>query len=190
MDALKDLVPQNALYLPDAFRKGGCRARSLMAMAEFTLLRAMTKLQIQLAVATALRYPSVLRIDTSSGEPETAAGADEHKLTYYAFQLMGGYNRYCLQAGALKDGTFYDWQGNIIPKDQIVFSVLGWETDFLAGHWTLGDNEANELWDPWSEEVGLDPWDSTGTKPYHINKKRVVKAYAYKIFWGKPPELA
>ena len=82
----------------------------------------------------------------------------------------------------MQGNEFFDWSGNALNPDTIMFTLLHWETDFPSGHWTLGDNKAKEILDPWSTAIGFNPWDTTGTTGYTINKKIVDSVYAYRLF--------
>jgi len=169
------MLYQNDPKLPDAFRREGCRARSLMAMAEINVDRALTETQIELCIAKATTDPAVL-------EKDMTAGADEHKIVMYAFKLLTGYAWFYRQIGEKRDHGFFSWQGAPLKQGQIGFTVLHWVTDFAAGHWTLGDQDGDEIWDPWCTEPGFDPWDETGTEGYRIHKRNVDLVYAYGLF--------
>ncbi len=169
------LIYQNDPRLPDVFRKEGCGARTLMAMAEFTEMTALTNLQIELCIHTAQQIHSVLATDCSTG-------TDEHKITEYAFKLLGETTIYYRQIGIKKGNEFFDWSGNAIDPKSIAFTKLHWITDFSSGHFTLGDSNGEEIFDPWSTAVGCNPWDASGKTGYTINKHRVDACYAYKMF--------
>jgi len=166
---------QNDSRLPLMFRKEGCRAKSLMAMSEIALQKALTYLQIDLCISAAQQIHSVLGTDW-------VLGPNEHKITEYAAKLIGNTSLYFRQTGVLKGDTFFTWNGNAMNKSQIAYTILHWETDFPSGHYTLGDRDGKEILDSWCTEPGFNPWDSTGKIGYTINKKRIVDVFTYSQF--------
>lgn len=173
-----NLVYQNDPSLPLLFQKEGCRARILVAMPEFYLNKALTAGQIDLIIHAGMVNKKVL-----SKKMET--GPDEYKLTLFAFKELDGTSRFFRQIG-FRTGSgsnviYVDWKYNPIDPGLVAFTILHWQTEFPDGHWTLGDSNAKEIFDPWKVETGWNPWDPSRTTKYTINKKLIDRIYVYRM---------
>jgi hypothetical protein len=163
-----ELIHDTSPALGEIINRYGCNFRVLAAMAEVYLGKALTELAL-------LRLAVKAAADQAVMQPVMRMRTLEGQLIGWAFRELGDRHHFGIQVGQIVGGQPQFWPAFQDGRGW-TFQKLWWETSGPDGHFTLGDHDGAEIFDPHN------PQDLT--PPYIINKKRVAARYLYRIGEG------
>lgn len=152
------MLKQNDKRLHAQIRASGCNFRSLQAMAELVAGKNLTADQINKSYDDLTKNPQILAKDCTCG-PQL------HQIILRAMTDLG-HSGQAAQVGSVIAGNKSYWGGH---KDHN-FCIIHWNTKYPTGHFTLADQDGQEIFDPHDAAVGGD-----------LGKTTIRKILLYKV---------
>ncbi len=154
-----ELIKQNDRRLNKSIRLWGCRFRSLLAIAEFSVGRSLSEVQIEEIYLDAIKSETIMNNNCYCGK-------DEHLLISMAFGKLGSKNK-GRQVGTMLDGFPVGWDNKPTDFD---FIIAQYPTK-TGSHFTLLGKDQNTIFDPWCTELDG-----------HIIEGAIKKMLLYKVY--------